>query len=172
MAANFHVMAGHRSVTTSDTVSSAARVVLAWLSLALVSTAVMAEQPAVRVEAFVASEHASVMDVSHGETAIPTPISVHVYPIDGLARLEADLSDGLLPEPRAAEAQALERIAQLPASRLNAVRLSAVALTKAAHYGIDRYPAIVFDGKAAIYGVTAIEDALQIYRTWLGGASR
>ena len=33
-------------------------------------------------------------------------------------------------------------------------------------YGIDRYPAIVFDGQAVVYGLTDIYAAYQLYQRW------
>ncbi|MCH8896663.1 MAG: DUF1525 domain-containing protein, partial [Proteobacteria bacterium] len=35
---------------------------------------------------------------------------------------------------------------------------------KATHYGVDRSPAIVFDGVAVVYGVTALPVAFDHYR--------
>ncbi|MEA3275692.1 MAG: DUF1525 domain-containing protein, partial [Pseudomonadota bacterium] len=40
----------------------------------------------------------------------------------------------------------------------------------AAEYGIDRYPAIVLDGQAVVYGVTDVGEALRHYRMWQGRA--
>ena len=50
-----------------------------------------------------------------------------------------------------------------------AVQNAAVGLAKAMQYGIDRYPAIVFDGKAVVYGLTDLNSALDHYRTWRAG---
>ena len=33
-------------------------------------------------------------------------------------------------------------------------------------YRLDRYPAIVFNGQAVVYGVTDVEDAFHRYRRW------
>jgi integrating conjugative element protein (TIGR03757 family) len=43
---------------------------------------------------------------------------------------------------------------------------AAFGLAKAAQYGVDRYPAIVFDGRAVVYGVTDLVDAVERYETW------
>jgi integrating conjugative element protein (TIGR03757 family) len=171
-AATWAIMAARRFHLPLIAVASAAPTIVGWLLLALVPATVVAGKYSVQVEAFVPSDQARAMDVSHRESATRASISVHVYPIDGLARLDADLSDGLPSDPAAAAAQARAQIAELPAARLDAVRHSAVGLAKAAEYGIDRYPAIVFDSEAVIYGVTDLDEALQIYRTWLGGAGR
>ena len=36
-------------------------------------------------------------------------------------------------------------------------------------YGVDRYPAIVFNGEAVVYGLTDLSNALDHYRTWQAG---
>ena len=46
---------------------------------------------------------------------------------------------------------------------------AAMGLAKAMQYGVDRYPAIVFNGEVAIYGVTDIGEALDRYRLWREG---
>jgi integrating conjugative element protein (TIGR03757 family) len=43
---------------------------------------------------------------------------------------------------------------------------AATALAKAMQVGVDRYPAVVFDGEAVVYGVTDLTFALEQYRAW------
>jgi integrating conjugative element protein (TIGR03757 family) len=43
---------------------------------------------------------------------------------------------------------------------------SSIGLAKAMQYGINRYPAIVFDGQAVVYGVTDLNAARAHYQTW------
>jgi integrating conjugative element protein (TIGR03757 family) len=43
---------------------------------------------------------------------------------------------------------------------------AALGLTKAVQYGIDRYPAIVFDGQAEVFGIADVEQAFHRYRQW------
>ena len=50
------------------------------------------------------------------------------------------------------------------------MQASATALAKAMQYGVDRYPAIVFDGQAVVYGVTDLKAALVHYQMWRTGA--
>ena len=52
--------------------------------------------------------------------------------------------------------------AQLSSELENAAK----GLVQAMQYGIDRYPAIVFDGVAVVYGVTDVIAATQIYQRW------
>ena len=40
-------------------------------------------------------------------------------------------------------------------------------LVQALQYGINRYPAIVFEGQAVVYGVTDIETGLRLYDHWM-----
>jgi integrating conjugative element protein (TIGR03757 family) len=47
---------------------------------------------------------------------------------------------------------------------------AAIGLTKALQYGIDRFPAMVFDGQCVVYGVTDLGQALRQYHRWQGGA--
>ena len=43
---------------------------------------------------------------------------------------------------------------------------AALGLAKAVQYGVDHYPAIVFNGTAVVYGVTDLVEAVQRYDTW------
>jgi integrating conjugative element protein (TIGR03757 family) len=56
--------------------------------------------------------------------------------------------------------------------QLDALQRAASGLLKAAEYGIDRYPAVVFDGHAVVYGVTDLYDAVRHFETWRGRAPR
>ena len=52
------------------------------------------------------------------------------------------------------------------------VENAAKGLVQAMQYGIDRYPAIVFDGKAVVYGITDVRAATQRYQQWQAGEAR
>ena len=114
------------------------------------------EQPL--VEAFTASDIPIIPD-HQGD-------SVQVYEIDGIKRFEAQLSRGLPSDADSARRQAIERVAQVDEGRMQRVQGAAVGLSKAVQYGIDRYPAVVFDGEAVVYGVTDLAEALHRYRQW------
>ena len=110
------------------------------------------------VEVFTASDLPIVTDlVAEG---------VQVYEIDGIKRFEAQLSRGLTSDADAARRQAIERVAQMDEGRMQRVQHSAIGLSKAMQYGIDRYPAVVFDGEAVVYGVTDLAEALHRYHQW------
>ena len=66
----------------------------------------------------------------------------------------------------------MARIPPPDSAEVGQVARAAVGLVRAAEYGIDRYPAIVFDGQAVVYGITDIGEALSHYRMWQGRAPR
>jgi len=62
-----------------------------------------------------------------------------------------------------------DRFQHLDRATSDSLRQSAVGLAKAMQYGIDRIPAVVFDGQAVVYGVTDISAALAHYQAWQSG---
>ena len=92
--------------------------------------------------------------------------TVTIYAVDSLERFESGLSEGLPADPDAAKAEALRRIQHLDEARMGPAKNAAFGLAKAAQYGVDRYPAIVFDGRAVVYGVTDLVQALDRYEAW------
>ena len=97
---------------------------------------------------------------------------VQVFEVDGIERFEAALSHGLPPDRDAARGAALGRIGQLKEGQIRPVRSAASGLCKAMQYDIDRYPAVVFDGQAVVYGVTDLADAFHRYRGWQKASGR
>jgi len=93
-------------------------------------------------------------------------ISAAVYEIDGIQRFQAFLSQDLPGDPEAAKQTALKRVGQLDAGQKESIRRAALGLAKASQYGLDRYPAVVLEGRAVVYGVTSLADALDHYRQW------
>jgi len=91
---------------------------------------------------------------------------VTIYRVDGLLALERTL--GELPgDPETAKRLALARLAGLDQE---ALAEAAQGLVRAAlHYHLDRYPAIVFDGRYVIYGVTDLALARRIYEAAQAG---
>jgi integrating conjugative element protein (TIGR03757 family) len=154
----------------SDFSASLTSLVLAVsLSLGDVAWAASQRREQVRVELFT-GHNPTMQPVRRGEAALATKIEV--YDIDGIARLEAILSERLPSDPNSARRVALERVRQVDAVRIKAARRAAVGLVRAVEYGIDRYPAVVFDAYAVVYGVTDIGEALRQYRVWRGRAPR
>jgi len=88
------------------------------------------------------------------------------YHVDGLERFDSRLSEGLPADPKAAKAEALRRVQQLDDARMTLAKNAAIGLAKAVQYGVDRYPAVVFDGQVVVYGLTDLVEALDRYDAW------
>ena len=93
-------------------------------------------------------------------------VEVTVYKIEGIQSVEHDLSFNLPVEPQQSKQIALQRILNLDAQTRSRMQLAAQGLAKAMQYGVDRYPAVVFDGEAVVYGITDLDVTLEQYRVW------
>ena len=123
------------------------------------------------IEAFTSSD----LSITGGGSLTPGLTSkasyLEIYKLDGIELVEARLSIGLTGDSGNAKRIVLQRIHQLDeASRLQ-MQHAAMGLAKAVQYGIDRYPAIVFDGLVVVYGVTDLNVALTYYKTWQKAAT-
>lgn len=98
--------------------------------------------------------------------------NVTVYVIDRIDQLERALSKDLSTDPEKAKQEALLRFQTMDARLSQQLENAANGLVKAKHYGIDRYPAIVFDGEAVVYGVTDVDAAKSGYLQWQAEGSR
>jgi len=106
-------------------------------------------------------------------TAPGQPTSeLQIYNMDGIQRIEAKLSKDLSADPEQSKRIVLQRIQQLSTTDRGQMQHAAIGLAKAVQYGVDRYPAIVFDGEVAIYGVTDIREALHRYQQWREGGKQ
>ena len=92
--------------------------------------------------------------------------TITIYAVDGLERFESGLSEGLPADPDAAKAEALRRIHHLDDARMVPAKNAAYGLAKAVQYGVDRYPAVVLDGRAVVFGVTDLLEALDRCEAW------
>ncbi|MCP5407909.1 MAG: TIGR03757 family integrating conjugative element protein [Chromatiaceae bacterium] len=126
-------------------------------------------QQALSVEVFTTADREVQWELEV-ETRATQNIDIQVYALDGIQQFETQLSSNLPTDPDQSKQIALQRIQQLDEQTMAAVQNAAVGLAKAMQYGIDRYPAIVFDGKAVVYGLTDLSSALDHYRTWRAGA--
>lgn len=131
------------------------------------ASAVAQEWEAPMIEAFTSHDLPITSRYHDESTAIEK--QVVAYEIDGVERLERFLSDGLPNNPEAAKRVALARIAELDEARMSAVEQGTLGLAKAAQYGLDRYPAIVFNGEAVVYGITNVKAAVDLYQAWREG---
>ena len=93
-------------------------------------------------------------------------LTITVYKIDGIQSVERALSLNLPVEPHQAKQIASHRIQSLDEQTRSRMHAAATALAKAMQVGVDRYPAVVFDGEAVVYGVTELTVALEQYRAW------
>jgi integrating conjugative element protein (TIGR03757 family) len=96
-------------------------------------------------------------------------IETQIYDLGGIQHIEARLSKDLTADHAQSKQVVLRRIQKLNKADSARMQHAAIGLAKAMQYGIDRYPAIVFDGKTVVYGVTDIGNALHLYRQWREG---
>jgi len=139
----------------------------AWLLiLSSGATAADAIHSTIHMEVFTTTA----LDGVHETFIDPEPrdsdIDLQVYLLDGIQSMERTLSDGLPPDAAAAKQIALQRLQHMDQQSTAQMRQAADGLAKAMQYGIDRFPAIVFDGQAVIYGVTDVKASLAQYQDW------
>ena len=110
--------------------------------------------------------------VSGAESLIVTTTSpfldVQVLNLDAVTAIERKLSEGLPADSVQAQALVEQRVAEIGRSNLEAeIRKAYLPLATMMSYGLDRYPVIIFDQRAVIYGVTDLPLAVSQYRQWL-----
>jgi integrating conjugative element protein (TIGR03757 family) len=154
----------------SNPLSVAPRIFALSLMLGEVAWAASQGDGPVRVEVF--TGHDLPIQAVRGADSPSASMTIEVYALDGIERFEATLSERLPTDRNAARRAAIARIPPPDSAEVDQVARAAVGLVRAAEYGIDRYPAIVFDGHAVVYGVTDIGEALRHYRVWQGRALR
>ena len=92
-----------------------------------------------------------------------------VYEVDRLRGITQRLSIGLPADAKRAGEIARARFDSMSDAEQAELQHAARVVGQAAHYRIDKVPAIVFDGRAVIYGVTDVARARTIYRRWQEG---
>lgn len=134
------------------------------LGLALPLTS-FAAQPPSQIDVFTDAAH-PMENIAAVKQALGEQTTVRTFHIDAQTRLNESLSKDLPADRDKAKAIALERIQALNHTRLGqALAESFDGLMLAQRYGIDRYPAIVFDGgEGVVYGVVDLREALRLYR--------
>ena len=86
-----------------------------------------------------------------------------VHFLDSVVLLEQQLSANLPSDPQQARTLAAQRMAALgPQLRLRA-GAGAAGLARAALLGVNQVPAVVFDGRSVVYGVTDVDVARRIF---------
>ncbi len=96
-------------------------------------------------------------------------IEVRIHKLDAIKQLEGQLSQGLSADPDKAKRLVLGKLQQLGKGTRRQLEHSARSLAKAVQYGVEKYPAIVFDGELVVYGVTDLSAASMHYRHWQAG---
>ena len=145
---------------------------IALLALLACLTTLLTCQPSVgepryQVELFTTSAHPP---PARSNTTVGQQTQLTVYFVDGLARLNATLSHQLPPQQKVATAMAAKRLGALTEKQQADLRASAMGLLAAHRYGLARYPAMVINGEAVIYGLTDPAEAVRQYRRWRGEA--
>ena len=96
-------------------------------------------------------------------------VNLQVFELDGIQQTEARLSKGLSADPDKSRRVVLDRFQRLREEDRRRIRSAAMGLAKASQYGVDRYPAIVFDGEVVVYGISDVHLALLHYHQWQEG---
>lgn len=131
----------------------------------------MGNETPLTIECFTTSE--APLNTGNNRPSVKLPgVKYTRYELDRINRLQRELSHGLPKDPGKAKQLVLRRFQLMNTAVGQQLKNAANGLIKAMQYGIDRYPAIVFDGKAVVYGITDIRAATQRYRQWQAGEPR
>ena len=118
------------------------------------------------IEVFTSEKYPVVeTDVKGTGSNVQVP-EITVYKIDAIQSVERDLSRDLPAAPQQSKPIVLARIQNLDEPARSSMQAAATGLAKAMQYGIERFPAIVFDGQAVVYGETDVRAAQTHYRAW------
>lgn len=91
--------------------------------------------------------------------------------LDSVSQIESRLSQGLPANEKLATAEFHRRVEAIGKTKLeSALRGAYQAVGAAMAYRLDRYPAIIFDERVVVYGLTDLSKALEKYRQWRLGA--
>jgi integrating conjugative element protein (TIGR03757 family) len=145
-----------------------------WLvSLVLFADATCADprgpNPPPVIEVFTSAERPLVETDANDSGGDWQGLAITVYEIDGIQSLERELSLDLPVEPQPSKAMVLKRLQRLNAPTRARMQSAATGLSKTLQYGVERYPAVVFDGEAVVYGLTDLNIALEQYQIWKTG---
>jgi len=156
------------STTSSAAFRQARRFCLCLCALALSISDTSAEPavPRIALEVFTTSERPVAALEPESATNGLSGYAVTVYEIDGLQFIERKLSHDLPTDHGQSRHLAMQRLQRLEEPEIQRMRAAAMGLSKAMQYGIDRTPAVVFDGEAVVYGVTDVSAAVEAYEAW------
>jgi integrating conjugative element protein (TIGR03757 family) len=118
------------------------------------------------IEVFTSEKYPIVETDIKGTGSNVQVLEITVYKIDAIQSVERDLSRELPAVPQQSKPIVLQRIQNLDEPTRSSMQAAATGLAKAMQYGIDRFPAIVFDGQAVVYGETDVQAAHTHYWAW------
>ena len=136
------------------------RPVFLFCALSLMTGLVWAQY---RIEVFSTDQ----LTVTGTDALAAQSLAVEIWHLDAPETLEDELSVGLPADPQQAEREARAYLELLGEDELRArVARAYRAELRARELGIDRYPAVIFDGQFVVYGLTDLPTALTHYRRW------
>jgi len=98
---------------------------------------------------------------------------ITILSLDAVQSIQEQLSEGLPNDETLARASVQRKIAEIGRSKLeDELRTAYLPLSTMMAYGLDRYPVIIFDKQAVIYGMTDLSLAINRYRQWLKDEKR
>jgi len=116
----------------------------------------------------VAVPHSTVVITSDQFPLSGVTVPHRLFNLDAVDRIEQRLGKNLPADEDKALALMKQRIAGVGQSQLNTeLREAYQALILSMQYGLDRYPAVIFDQQVIVYGVTDLYAATKRYRHWL-----
>ena len=116
----------------------------------------------------VAVPHSTVVITSDQFPLSGVTVPHRLFNLDAVDRIEQRLGKNLPADEDKALALMKQRIAGVGQSQLNQeLREAYQALILSMQYGLDRYPAVIFDQQVIVYGVTDLHAATKQYRHWL-----
>ncbi len=136
------------------------------LILAISDTSADPAVPRIALEVFTTSQRPVVALAPKSATNALFDYAVTVYEIDGLQFIERKLSHDLPIDRGQSQHLAMQRLRRLEEPEVRGMRAAAMGLAKAMQYGIDRTPAVVFDGEAVVYGMADVSAAVEAYEAW------
>lgn len=99
-------------------------------------------------------------------------VKVAIYDLATPKHIGQMLSVGLPANPEAARILAEQSIKANRNSLTSELKSAYQGHTKAMDYGLTHYPALVFNGKAVIYGISDVEEGIKRYQTWQAAQHR
>ena len=98
---------------------------------------------------------------------------ITILSLDAVQSIQDQLSEGLPNDETLARASVQRKIAEIGRSKLeDELRTAYLPLSTMMAYGLDRYPVIIFDKQAVIYGMTDLSLAINRYHQWLKDEKR